>query len=364
MLKIPIVLSTDDNYIPLVDVCLISLFENKNSDTYYDVFIFMPSNSSSSRQEKLLELKSRYDNVNINIIDMKDEFSYLQGKIKHKYVSLPTYYKLLPSKYLQYDKCIYLDCDTIICNDLTELYNIDLSENLISASPGIDALYLSEEQKSNAARAYQIPDFNHYFNSGIMSMNLIKIKQDNILNIWYEEAKKLYEDNEQGILNATCYGKFVRLPLKYNARLMSIDKNDPILINAFGQKEIDEAFSSPAILHFSSANKPWLGEYNGGADIFWKYARKSNFYEQIICWKNTKQIDDLKKEIKANNTVIYSLINFSQLKYKYYFYRFLQKALLFIKISKLNKKVEQLRAKYKEIKAIKKQFKEFELKEI
>ena len=355
MIKIPVLLSTDDNYIPLVDVCLISLFENKKDETYYDVYIFVPSTASFELQSRILELKDKYSNIDITFVDMKNEFAFLQ-KINHAYISLPTYYRLTASEYLSnYDKCIYIDCDTVVCTDLAELYNTDLNNSIICASLGTGAIYLSQEEKDNAAKWYGIPDFDHYINAGVLVMNLKKIREDNMVQIWRESSKKLHQDVDQGVLNETCYGKIAHLPFRYNARLMDLDRNSKILIDAFGENEINEAFNNPAILHFSSAKKPWLGEYNGGgADIFWKYARKSSFYEQIVCWKNTKLIADLRMEIEANNLNLYHLINFRQLKYKYYFYRFIKKALLFIKFSKLNKKVEKLHSEYEKVKAIKK----------
>ena len=42
------------------------------------------------------------------------------------------------------------------------------------------------------------------------------------------------------------------------------------------------AHANPKILHYAGPDKPWHQPYSDYADLFWKYARTSVYYEVLI----------------------------------------------------------------------------------
>lgn len=98
------------------------------------------------------------------------------------------------------DKIIYLDADTIINNDIEQLYNFDLQEKEIG---GVKDIYLFRKK---------------YFNSGVLLIDLKKIKQNktffNARKIVLSKKMKLVD---QTALNIASKDKLM-LPLKFNAQ--------------------------------------------------------------------------------------------------------------------------------------------------
>ena len=70
--------------------------------------------------------------MNLNEMSEKDRaFEDVNMHIKH--ITQATYYRLkLPGLLLDIDKCLYLDVDIVVQNDLTELYEQDMEEYYIA----------------------------------------------------------------------------------------------------------------------------------------------------------------------------------------------------------------------------------------
>ena len=118
MKTIPIVLASDENYVPYMYVTILSLLKNKNVDTEYDIYCLVTSSIKKQAKEKFLKLQEKYQ-TNIKFIDMGDFFSDNVVQINH--ITIPTYYRLKMPELLQnYEKAIYLDTDVIVLKDLTE----------------------------------------------------------------------------------------------------------------------------------------------------------------------------------------------------------------------------------------------------
>ena len=105
------------------------------------------------------------------------------------------------------DKIIYLDTDVIINNNLEELYNIDIENYELAAVK--DALNWTAPR-----RWFR----KFYFNSGVLLLNLKKIRETGMLEktrYLCKNKKLLYADQDALNLSA----KYVkRLPLKFNAK--------------------------------------------------------------------------------------------------------------------------------------------------
>ena len=65
------------------------------------------------------------------------------------------------------------------------------------------------------------------------------------------------------------------------------DKDDNLLFSGY-KKDFLEARKNPYIIHYCSPRKPWNMPSVEYSQIFWHYARKTPFYEEIV-FENTMQ---------------------------------------------------------------------------
>ena len=93
---------------------------------------------------------------------------------------------------------------------------------------------------------------------------------------------------DQDVLNMVFQGKVKALPQNWNVLInwkyggrsrIDIIKNAPFSL----WKEYQDARKQPYIIHYAGAWKPWNMPSCDYAEEFWDYARKTPFYEKILC---------------------------------------------------------------------------------
>ena len=127
--EIPVFFSTDDNYIPYLDVAISSLIANASEDFRYRIIVL---NTGLSKENTDLVKKKESSDFIIEFIDISDRLGNIKSRFKDVYhFSLASYYRLfIASLFPEYDKVIYLDCDLVILGDISELYEINIGENI------------------------------------------------------------------------------------------------------------------------------------------------------------------------------------------------------------------------------------------
>ena len=300
-LIIPIVLSADDMYAPFMYTTIISILENSNKKTFYVFFLLVPHNFSKTLENTILKINDNYK-CSIHFIYINNIFDNIDKKISH--ITIPTYYRLLIGDLLpeEFEKCIYLDVDICVCKDLSDLFNIDLNDNYIA---GVVAAgyYFSEEK--NCERL-NLPSMKRYVNAGVLIMNLKKIREDKMTEKFMELLKNNYDSQDQDILNVACFGKIITLPPKYNAMVMRLKENNPLLRELYNEQEINEAKNSPYIIHYADKKKPWnnIGIYM--ENYWWNIAKKTPYINILFNRENIYK-NELKKwwvKIKKRKLII------------------------------------------------------------
>lgn len=130
----------------------------------------------------------------------------------------------------------------------------------------------------------------------IEKMNKI-LSYEKLLNLC-KNKKFLFRD--QDILNIAFQGNINLIDNEWNC--FSLDKNFVINAPVKFYKNYENAFKNPSIVHYTKKNLPTLNSHTSLDIYFWKYARKSIFYEEIlkdICFRKntTKKNDKLKNRI-------------------------------------------------------------------
>ena len=279
--EIPVFFASDDNYLPFLDVTLVSLIEHASREYFYSIYV-LNTGLSEEGQNRIKRLED--ENFSINFVDMTDYIGDLHKKLKNVYhFSLAAYYRLfIQGKFPQYKKILYLDCDIVVLGDISKLYNIDLEGNMLG---GVVEGFIQRVDAFNLyAREAIGVNPSEYINSGILVMDLEKFREENI------EEKFTYLlstynfdtiDPDQAYLNYFCRERKKLLPISWN--------------KTPAYNDIDV---KPNIIHFALTKKPWQCDVPN-AEYFWYYAKKSDFYNEIVKIRENFSEEDLRKKEQA-----------------------------------------------------------------
>ncbi len=276
---IPIFFSTDDNYIPFLDVAINSLIENASKEYNYKLIILNTGLDPQNAEKVMRNARPGFD---IEFVDISEPLEDIKAKLKNVYhFSIVTYYRLfIASLFPQYDKALYLDCDLVVTGDISELYNYELDENILGACPE-EYIRNTPEFRLYAKMALGV-DPDTYVNAGVLVMNLAQFRKNKIEKKFIKLITK-YDfdllDPDQAYLNYLCRDKILVLPNGWN--------KEPFDVPCEGKKNI---------VHYALYKKPWQYDDTPDGEYFWEYAKNSSFYEIILERKSS--FDDAERAKK------------------------------------------------------------------
>lgn len=288
--EIPIFFTIDDKYAPYVSVAIASIIDNASKEYNYKIIIIYQE-LTNENIEKISKLQN--DNFKIEFVYMKDTLDAITDRVENRlrcdYFTLTIYFRLfIPEMFKEYDKGIYIDSDIVVPGDISELYKFELGDNLIGACPDHSVVDIPEiiNYMENAIGVNR----HEYINSGVLLMNLKKMREEKFDQRFLELLNKYHFDSiapDQDYLNAMCNGNILYLDECWDA--MPIE----------GRKELD----NPKLIHYNLFSKPWCYDNISYEDYFWKYAKKSDYYNDILNFKNTYS-DEQKKSDSDCLTVL------------------------------------------------------------
>lgn len=262
--EIPVFFSTDDNYIPFLDVALASLIENASKDHKYRIIVL----NTGLDPDNIAKIKQREQSgFTIDFIDMSDDLRSIKARFKNVYhFSIVTYYRLfIASLFPDCDKIVYLDCDIVVLGDVSELYNTDLGDAIMAAAPE-QFVQNTPEFRDYAEKALGV-DPDGYVNAGVLVLSLEQFRR-NLIEKKFVELLTEYDfdllDPDQAYLNYLCEHKIRVLPNGWN--------KEPMPLTCEGKKNI---------VHYALYKKPWQYDDVIDGEYFWQYAEKSPFYDVI-----------------------------------------------------------------------------------
>ena len=290
-IEIPIFFSTDDNYIPYLDVAVSSLIANASKDRRYRIIVL--NTGLSPENVSKIKLRER-DGFVIDFIDISDHVENIKSHFKDVYhFSVVTYYRIfIASLFPQYDKIIYLDCDLVVLGDISSLYDIHLGENILGAAPE-QYVQNTPEFRRYAEVALGV-DPDEYVNAGVLVINLKEFRKNRIeekfISLITDHDFDLL-DPDQAYLNYLCKNKIYQLPNGWN--------KEPMPLPCEGKKNI---------VHYALYKKPWQYDDVMDGEYFWHYAKQSPFYNEICRNRqNFGKEEKAKKEATAGEILIHAL---------------------------------------------------------
>lgn len=288
---LPLVFSFNNDYSKYFSVALKSLIENSNKQLFYDIVVF--SSDINARNKKLLR-DILPENFSLRFFNISDYISNLLQDINlvtMKYWSVEMYYRIvIPLIMPDYQKVLYADSDIVFNTDISSIYNIAFEGNkLLAISDSfnlVSCLEASKERNLYLKETLELGKHDIYFNSGVLVFNIPAFKPEKYLDrikTAFNRVKKTYCP-DQDILNFIFKGNVKIIEQKWNLQyhLPIFHKKDLSYINKALLEEYNEAFSLPSIIHYTSPVKPWNAPQEELSEVFWKYARQTVFYEEIL----------------------------------------------------------------------------------
>ena len=276
--NIPIAMALDDGYLYPTIVSITSMMENKSKNSYYEFYIMHPAEFSEDSKHKLKTLERKYSGCSINLIDMTDKYKNAYD-IGH--ITTPAYYRLslsdlLPDK----DKVLWLDGDTLIFKDLRSMYNLDMTglyyRGFLDNSPRLP-------------EKFGIYDNDHYICDGVMAVNLEELRKDDMVrkfNDFIEKNNDKLVQHDQTVINILCYKKIKKLPTVfgfinyYNTAKEARNYTECLIAkDSYSKEDMEYGFNNVEVLH--CVNKPWKEPRAPFAKVWWNYARKTSYFEEI-----------------------------------------------------------------------------------
>jgi len=272
MKTVPILLTFDGNMSLPAGVCIFSLLDSADEDTFYDIIVL--HSEEQPAVTGLKELQEKYKNFRISFRSVGDAF---KGAYEIRGITYAAYYRLLAPEILpEYDKIIYFDVDMIFRRDLSSLYEMPLGDNYMGA---VYALSLNTEpaEMKYAESIGAVP--GEYFLSGFLLMNLAEMRKDGLVPKFKKQAANNYRYQDMDIINIICKGRIVPVSSIYsfvNGAYKRLEMDPDYVNTKFAPVPFDEArnFSN---IHYNGP-KPW-NTWCPNMDIWWEYYRRSPFFD-------------------------------------------------------------------------------------
>ena len=279
--EIPIFFTIDDSYAPFLAVALNSAIKNSDPQRNYKAIVLY-QDLGADNISRLQSLQT--ENFKIELMPIRANMEALDDRMSNRlrcdYFTLTIYFRLfIPSMFPQYDKGIYIDSDVVLTDDIAKLFDIDIGENYIGACNDLSIAdippLVAYTEKAVGVNAKE------YINSGVLLMNLKKMRDDDLEGHFLSLLNKYHFDSiapDQDYLNAMCNGKIYYLEEKWDT--MPNDAK-PML-------------TETSLIHYNLFSKPWCYDGIQYEEQFWNYAQDCGFIDEIREFK-ASYTEDKKK---------------------------------------------------------------------
>ena len=262
---IPVFFAADENYMPYLAVALHSLKENACKQYVYHVYVLHANMDCSSENVQKL-CKYQDENFKIEFVDVSAKMEDVKHSLHLRdYYTGATYYRIfIADMFPQYDKALYLDSDIAVLGDISELFGIELGENLVGAVP--DGAVASVAQFRLYTKEVLGIDAQNYFNAGVLLMNLKAFREYGFYKKFCTllQKYKFHVAQDQDYLNVICKDKVCYVGAEWN------------------KMPIENDGGTPKLIHYNLTMKPWHYDNVLYKEEFWRYARKTEFYQRIL----------------------------------------------------------------------------------
>lgn len=301
---VPIMHCFDDNYVIPASVSFLSMLENANPRYFYKLYV-LHTDISEKNQNTLNSIVSKFNNADLQFIDMNNKFNDEFDVMKTKaHYSKEILYKLLaPTIFPQYEQIIITDVDVVFCGDIAEIYDEGQFDEYIA---GIAYHNVLENFMRNTYEAqFSSEEIRKLLiGAGLLCVNLKKMREDGMeakCVAYLEQNLHRLKQPEQDVLNLVCYPKIKLLPERFMVctYLYDMIENNEFFGNeiTLGKQDkvwIKEALSKVIQLHYAGAQKPWNTPTCTKSDVWFSYLLKTPFFYEVMRKITAPKLPDCK----------------------------------------------------------------------
>lgn len=292
--KYNVVYAADDNFTMMMGISIISLFEN-NKDISKIQLLIIDSGISDENKKRIEKICVKYKQPNpiwekpVNIEEL------LEFKVKTDRGSMAQYSRIFIQRFFgtEEKRALYLDCDTLIVDSISELYEMDMDGKTVAVL------------KDAFSRAYRsninLQKDDIMFNSGVMLIDLDKWKTQKIetkILDFIADKNGIVQQGDQGALNAILANGVIAIHPKFNmlSLFYSMTFKEILFyrcpVNFYTEKDIEEGKKNAVIIHFTSGFnilRPWTKGSEHRMKYYWMK------YKEMSPWKNVEEAEDNRK---------------------------------------------------------------------
>jgi len=288
----------DDNYARPIAILAHSVLFNLRTG-YFAEIIVLETNISEEHKEEIKAEVAKFKNGRVRFVDMSARVSslVLPTRIDNHFTK-ETYYRLFIEDIAEgYDKVICLDGDMVVDSDISELYETDISGYLFGATLNVWTQWCISSGDFSHGFNYKDYMVNTlglrnplgYFSAGMMVMDIRAMRdfrlRERTFGLLGEIGTPKFAD--QCLLNVICEGRVKTLPYKWAFVSLGEGPNEFIHESWLRQWRPDSrqyyqsGEQDPRIIHYEGPRKPWKFPQRGFARLWWRYARKCDFYDDL-----------------------------------------------------------------------------------
>lgn len=269
--------ASDNNYAQHLCVSMVSVLRHTNFPISFHV---IDGGISKQNKKKINKLFNSYKRSSVEYLSVD------KGLFKDFWHSerfpVEAYYRLLiPKIRPEINKAIYLDCDLVAKCCLSGIYDIDITNYCAAASE--DHSMVAERRKPD----FDLDKNTRYFNSGVLLLNLDKIRKEKLLDKAPSIAKK-YKDKmtlvDQDLLNVLFLDKIIYLSPDWNVMASWFQENK-YQHKHYSYELFEYCKNNPKIVHYAGRSTFWIESDSFSVHKYWKeyyYNLKlTDFYKGI-----------------------------------------------------------------------------------
>ncbi len=267
--------SSDDKFVPHCATMLASLFQT-NRDSWFHIHIF----EGGLNVENKLQLE-RFVLENHQLCTFyKVQDELLEKVPTDMRITKAAYYRIYIPEFLskEISRVLYLDCDVIIRDKISSLWESDLNNFLIGA---VEEHWQRTDELKRHIESLRIPSGRGYFNSGLLFINLSKWREEDITGaalIFISRDSTKIKFWDQDVLNAVIGNRWLKLDNYWNVNTnFFFDKMLPGYYN-ISKSELTKLRRNPGMVHFTGVSKPWF---------FWNrhpFKREYLYFRSLTPW--------------------------------------------------------------------------------
>lgn len=285
--EIPIIIPVDDINIPYARIKIQSILNNADKGQCFH-FIVVSYNIQKNNEMKIIQTILNNSNAKVSFLNPKPYLYALDNN--YEYINIESNLLFLPWLLEDFNKVIFLNGISIINCDLSNLYNIELSNGMMVAAvtdyrficlfnSGDELLRQYCDEKLKMQNPYE------YFDTGVVLMDLEQIRNKftdkDIMKIIQSEK---YREQGKDVFNVAYANIIKKLDDKWNTIIYApetrqhLDYFSPVKL----LRQYKSSLKDPYIVQYNFDAFPFIRTDLLEAEYFWKIARKSPMYEEIL----------------------------------------------------------------------------------